>query len=539
MLVLTPSEGRYPDDADPGRTWVAPSALEPRRGEDGTPAIALAVGEDGGVLHLGLRAVARLEGEGERAAPLSGGRFRLLARTPMGAESGAWYAGGTEADAAVSRSVSLDAVESALAARAIERGEGVLEVEVELAVPGRRPAWPWIVDADTPRIRDPLRALLGSGPVAALDVEEAVVGLGREAFDWIPTVAAALPPPEEAALRRIADELRPLLFDAAEGEWTLRDHPPERLRVSLELPRAGTDTVGLRWSFTDFLAGVDDPGRHVARVSVPAPFEASHLHVVNDVPLHPEGISRVVVEARTGGPTGVVHTEFLPGGPTSGRIGFVRETHEPLELSWRTRSTFLVGGRPTTHQTEWRRGGLLAEIDVNTLGLAPIRIGADPEVFSEVARLDVRIGRGRVELDAERPERWITGRPPAPPRASVEVVLADGRRGDAIELPVPSTGLTIRPVDLGFGGTVEVELAAPEDLDRRAAYLAVQPEGGPWRTLGPGESISWPVRRATAAHEPVLGYRTLHVPRTEGGATERIVESGRRELRGARAVLEV
>ena len=152
--------------------------------------------------------------------------------------------------------------------------------------------------------------------------------------------------------------------------------------------RVETRSIGFRWSFSEFLAAQSDPQRHLVEISTPAPFAAADLSVVNDLPLSPSGVRSIAFEARTGGPTGIVRHEFLPGQGSAARLRFVRETFEELRIEWRVRLSVVTAGGPLVETTDYRPSGQLIELNAASLRITALRFVAEPDVFDHVTALD-------------------------------------------------------------------------------------------------------------------------------------------------------
>lgn len=538
LLLLGSGDDGFSDDSDPRLRHRLPVALQPVAGPDGTPEALLARTPEGGFLQLRLDAVWPPLAEHERRVAPSTGRFRLQWRTPTAAAESGWQDAVVGGQALVDRALALSPAETAIAERLVPGGAELLEVEVELVVEGRLPRFPWLARVAGPSLQSLVLARLGEGPRTWADVEDAFDGLSMDAFEWFPLEPAALPPPPDEALRALARHAAPYLLAREDERFVAAPSVPARLDLDLGVARAGTRRLGLRWSFSEFLAAQPDPTKHLVRIDGPAPFEAAVVQLVNDVPLAEGGIRSIEVEIATGGPSGRVSHRFEPGQPSAARLTTIREGHEPLALKWRARAIVVVGGRPTQIDTDVRACGQSIRIDEEALGLRPLRLVADAVAFEHVEAIEVALPRTTVRLTAAAPEAWVVGRTP-PAAVEVAVVLAEGTRASLGTLALGPRGLVIGPAELGVGAAATVSVRPPADLAARAAYLAVQVEGGPWRTLEPGGALAWSVRLPTRAHAPQLRYRTRHVPRGPDGRTAPIVESPWRPAEGATVEVEV
>ena len=531
MLVLVEGGDSYPDNSDAGVHYRLPSGLAPVTAEGGAPEVTLSRGQGAGLLQLRLAPVWPALGAGERRVNFAQGRFRLLMTTPSSTEHGEWRSTPIGGETVVDRAVSLNAVEAAMARRLGEGGGEVVEVEVELEFNGFAPVFDWQVQCDGELVGRALAALLGSSPVAWDNVEAAFLGLGRELFEWHPLEPAALPPPTDAALRAIAHHAKPFLLEAADGGWRVCAPASPRLALSLAVPYMSSKTFGMRWSFSGFLAAQPDPQRHLIDIAIPAPLEAATMLVVNDVPLAVGGMERIDVEVRTGGPSGRVNCAFLPGQPGAARLSFVRETFEDLDLSWRARVTVATARGPAVVETPSAKTGLMLELNAGNVGLTPLHFQVAPEVFAHAASIEIVVGARTLALTAAKPDSWVVGRTP-PATCPVTAVSSSGQRTPLGEFPVAG-GMTIDAASLGVGELASIVFRAPADLASRAAYLALQVENGPWRSLEAGAEMDWPVRRPSRIEPLVLRYRTRHVPRLATGATGPIAESGWKTAEGA------
>lgn len=538
MLVLTSVEGRYPDDADPAIRYRLPTGLAPLAGPDGTPQAVLTRGEDGGLLHLRLGATWPAFATGERPVPFAAARFRLLLQSPTARENGRWWSTSLAGDAIVDRSVSLDAAEAAIARHLGQRGSDLVNVEVELTLSGLSPSFPWLASVGLATLHDRIAALLRVTPATWEDVEAAFLGLAEDTFDWHPLEPRAIAPPIDEALLAIAHYAAATLLTPTDGGWRLSTGGPTRLDINLAQPRMQSRTIGLRWSFADFLAAQRDPSKHVIDVAVPAPFVAADLSVVNDVPLAASGVRSISFDAQTGGPTGRLHHEFLPGEPGAVRLRFVRQTTDPLSILWRTRATIVTGSGPAVIESPERHAGLMIDVDADSLGVKPLRFAAARDLFDYVVAVAVTIGSRTLTLTAAAPEAWAIGREP-PASAAVTVTLPSGATHSLGDMAVGSSGLTIEASALGIGEVAPVALRAPANLADQAAYLAVEVDGFPWRTLDAGSELQLPVRRPTRIEAPKVRYRTRVVARGTDGATRPMAESTWREATGDVISIEV
>lgn len=522
----------YPDDADPRRRWRPPVALAPLAAPDGTPQVLLGYGGDGGLLHLRLAAIwpAPLR-VGERPVPIAWGRFRLLLRSPSALESGQWWPTPIDGAAIVNRSVSLAPADAAIARRLSARGEEVVEVEVELGIEGLAPVFPWLASVPTATLRERVAALLGSQPVGWDEVEAAFLGLAEDTFTWHPLAPAAIRPPRDDALRAIAHHVAPLMLSSAAEGWTLRADGPERLAIDLRVARRQSRRIALRWSLSAFLDAQPDRARHLVDITAAAPFEAAPLGIVNDLPLAAGGIREIVVEVRSGGPSGLLTHTFRPGEPGAVQLRFVRATFETLDLQWRARYIVSTAAGPLVGATEFRPGTPLIEINAAALGLNALRIAAEPDLLTPLASLEVTIGARTLVLTSAAPLAWAVGRQP-PPSVSATAVLRSGDRVVLGDFTLGALGLVFGSAALGIGDPLAVILRAPADLPQRAAYLAVQVDGHGWRSVDPGATVPVVLRRPNRWQAPLLRYRTRHVPRAADGTTSAVVESAWRDASG-------
>ncbi len=536
MLVIDPFGESFGDHADELVRYRLPERLTAVSDAAGVPQILLSRGESGGVLQIRLRAEWPQLGLNERAAPVAESRFRLLTHSPSSENAQSpWHDSLIAGDILVDRSISLSAVEAAIAKRLGVSGGELVDVEVEASVRGFLPVYPWTASAPGVELCNTLRALLGSEPVPWRRVEEAFLSLALDDFVWRAAEPAAIPAPR-SSLIALAHHATPHLFTRQADGWVLRDDPPERLRLNLQVPAVGTHSFGLRWSFSRFLDEQPDPSKHIVDVSVPAPLEAAELVVVNDLPLSAQGVSRIEVEVRTGGPTGRVRHTFLPGQPSAARLRFVRETFEDLALEWRAKITVVTSAGVGVVESPTVKCGLSIRIRPDDLGLTPVRISAEPEVFEHAQAIECVVATRRVTLDARAPEAWLVGRNP-PPDVEVIAIPKTGEPVSLGRLPLASE-LNVSPATLGVGETVSVPLRLSSAVPP-VAYVAVQVEGGPWRTLDEGASIEWPVRRTSRLSPPRLRYRTRHVAKASNGSTSPMAESAWREAEGAAVAVEI
>ncbi|PSN12138.1 hypothetical protein C7271_23830 [filamentous cyanobacterium CCP5] len=335
----------------------------------------------------------------------------------------------------------------------------------------------------------------------------------------------------------LIQQLAPRLLTGEGGGWRLADDVPATLSTSLQLPHLQTQTLGLRWSWSDFLAGQPDPGRHLIEIQVPEPFAAANLYIVNDLPLHPSGLASLTVEVLTGGPSGQLHHEFRLDQPSSARLSFIRETYEELSLRWRAKAIVMTAQGPTQVVTDWQSSSQMIELTTATIGLTPLRFTAVPEIFDHVSAVEMQIGRRRLILTADNPEAWAVGRS-QPATVAVSVQLPGGKESLG-DLDLGPGGLTVDLADLGVGAMAPVTLHPPANLQDRVAYLAVQVEQGPWRTIAPDTELSWPMRWQNRFSPPSLTYYTRHVPRTESGRTQIITEPATHQGSGRRIEIEI
>jgi hypothetical protein len=180
----------------------------------------------------------------------------------------------------------------------------------------------------------------------------------------------------------------------------------------------------------------------------------------------------------------------------------------------------------------------MIDVDAASLGITPLRFAAARDLFDYVVSAAVTVGSRTLTLTAAAPEAWAIGREP-PASAAVSVTLQSGTVHSLGDMTVGPAGLTIEASALGIGDVAPVILRPPADLLNRAAYLAVQVDGYPWRTIEAGAEIRLPVRRPTRLEAPRLRYRTRIVARGPNGATRAIDESGWRDATGDVIPIEV
>jgi len=539
MLVLDRRGDAYPDDGDDTLRYRLPVGLKPLPGPDGVPQAVVARSQSGGLLQLRLGALWPPLGPGERRATFADAQFQLRLRTPTGEhQNGDWHRAAMAGDQLVDRSLSLDPVEAAIARRLVLGGNEVVEIDVALHVRGLTPTYPWLVRGDTEMLLARIDALLESTTASWEAVEEAFLGLSPDTFTWYPLESGAVPLPPDAALAAIARHATPRLFESTDHGWVLRAGGPPHTDISLAVAQVATESVGLRWSFSEFLQTASDPTAHLVDISTPAPFEAADLHVVNDVPLDVRAVSNVSVEVATGGPTGIVRHQFRPNAPAAARLRFVLETFDDLDLRWRARATVSTSRGPATLDANGHTSELMLQITPATFGINVLRFAATNDVFDHIAALLITIGSRTLELTAASPDAWAVGRA-VPAAVEVAARLPNGTEASMGDFPVGHGGLTLDAADLGVAETVYLPIRTADDVAARAAYVAVQVEGGPWRTVDPGAELVWPVRRNNRFESPALRYRTRHVPLTAGGATLPIVESAWRDGGGDAVVLNI
>jgi len=530
MLLLGRVEDGYRDDANTTIRYRLPKALRPIPGADGTPQAVLSRSPDGGLLHLRLGAEWPALGPDDRTVQFESGRFRLLLQTPAATEHGDWRPTPIAGDTLVERSVSLTPAEVAIARHLGSQADDLVDVEVELTVRGLAPSFPWLVSVATDALKPRIAALLKT-PATWEAVEAAFLGLAEDTFTWYPLAAGAMRPPLDQALLAVARGAASTLLAATPSGWVVADSPPARIDLNLQVAGTATERVGYRWSFSDFLAAQTDTSRFLVDVAVPAPFAAADVSIVNDTPLSQDGVRSIAIEVRTGGPTGLVHHEFLPGQPAATRLRFVRETFEDLHLQWGGRCTVMTANGPVVNQLDFRPCDQLVELNPAALKLAVLRFAADLSVFDHLGSVEIGIGARTIALNRAAPEAWAVGRQ-APAAVMVSAVLASGQRQPLGSVPVDPLGTIIDGTTIGAGEVAQVTLRPPADLAQRAAYVAVQPEGRSWRTLEPGSTISIPVRRESRVEPPRLRYRTRVVPRRADGTTGVMTESTLREAAG-------
>lgn len=470
----------------------------------------------------------------DRRVPFVSGRFRLLLQTPTAKDAGQWWPTPIVGDAIVDRSVSLSPVEAAIAGHLGRNTGELVDVEVESRVQGLSPAFPWLVSAKAGALKPRIAALLPPAAASWDDVEAAFLGLTADTFTWHPLKAGAMRPPLDQALRAIAHHAAPMLMTATTDGWVMSNDEPSRLDISLDVPGVQAETVGYRWSFSQFLASQPDPKRHLVDLAIAGPFAASVISIANDMPLAADGIRSVIVEVKTGGPTGMLHHEFLPGEPSVARLKFVTETFDETTAQWRARFTVMTANGPVVEATDFRAAGQTIEVNTATLGLHALRFAADANVFDHVAAVEVLIGSRAITLTRSAPVAWAVGRRP-PASAAITAVLPAGTRHAIGTLPIGRLGLTIDLAMLGIGESAAVTLEAPADRQPRVVYLGVQVDGQPWRTLDAGSRILVRTRRQGRWQQPQVKYRTRSV---QTDAASGLVETGWRNASGDTVIVE-
>jgi hypothetical protein len=523
MLILTEHDGTFPDDTNPEIRYCLPTGLAPAPADGQDYQVVLSRGQGSGLLQLRLVPIWPELGPHDRRVPFSSGRFRLVMRTPVSTDAGEWWPARLADDVVVDRSVSLNAAEAAIARRLGEGGGEVVDVEVELTLTGVGPVFPWLVQVNGETLRRTIAALIGPSAATWDQVESAFLGVSREVFQWHPLQPAAMPPAVDGALRAIAHHARPFLLEHSAAGWLVKAAVPERLSFSLAVPYLDSRSFGLRWRFSEFLKAQPDPKKYLLDLTVPAPLQGASLLITNDVPLAPDGIRRIEVEVKTGGPSGRVTHIFLPGKPSSVRVAFVRETFEDLDLEWRAILTVQTAKGPAVVEAPGGKTGLSLNLTMEKIGLVILRFRTIPEVLAHIASVEITVGTRTLVLTSQTPEGWVVGRN-APLTCQVSAVKVGGSKMLLGEFPIDG-GLTVDSTMLGVGEITSVVFRPMTNLATHVAYLALQVEGGPWRSLDFGAELNWPVRRANRLELPRLRYRTRYVPRLAGGTTGPLIES--------------
>ena len=524
MLVLGEAGSDLRDHVDPLIRYRLPTGLTPVSGPDGHPQIAIARGQGSGLLQVRLALDWPSLALNERRVPFSKGRFRLKMQTPSSQEAGDWRPTTLTGDGIVDRSVSLTAAEAAIARRLGQSGGELVDVEVELALSGFGPMYPWLVQADGELLTRTLAALGGSATVQWEVIEASFLGLGKELFQWHPLEPGAIPPPLDGALRAIAHLARPSLFESAEGGWRIRSATPALLSLNLKVPWLTTRDVGLDWRLSAFIAAQPDPSRYLLDLTIPAPLQGASLFIANDVPLASGGIQRLEVEVKTGGPTGRVNHVFLPGEPSAVTIPFVRQTFEDLDLAWNAKLLVMTSRGPAMVETPDVRTDLAIALTLENVGLVALHFRVAAEVFAHVVSIEIIVGARVLVLTAQKPDDWVVGHT-TPATCTVSATPPGGTKTLLGAIPLQQA-LLIDAGLLRVGELTPILFRAPASLATLAAYLAIQVEGGSWRTLDAGGEISWPFRQTSCLEVPQVRYKTRHVPRLATGGTGVITESG-------------
>ena len=519
MLVLKAINGAYPDDRDLTLSYRLPTGLSPLPGIDNLPQAFFARSLQGGLMHLQLGLIWPELEINERQILFSAGRFRFQLKTPNSLNHGSWQPIAITRNILAVCNLLFNPTEAAIAHQLSNQGENLVDVEVELTFQGFTPTYPWLVNTETSTLKPLLASLLGSASVTWKAIETAFQELPSHAFTWHPLIPGTLPPPADEVSLLLAQQLGPLLFASDTQGWSLQEEVPPRLSTSLQIPRLQTQTMGLQWSWSNFLANQPDPSRHLIDIKVNAPFESTDLYLVNDLPLHPNGLMSLTVEIQTGGPTGQLHHEFRPNEPGAARLTFIRETFEELNLRWRAKAAVMTSQGPTVIQTDWRQTNPIIELTPTSVGLHPLKFTVDPVVFEYISKLNVQIGRRLITLTSDHSEAWAIGRS-VPATVEISTLQADGTKGNLGAVPITSHGLNLGLAELGVGAVVPIILRPPADLNHRAAYLAVQIDQGPWHTVEPDTELTWSARQKTHVHPPEITYRTRYVPRSPSGQTQ-------------------
>ncbi len=514
MLVLVDDDGGFPDDEDPTRRYRAPTGLVPVVPPGRPPDVALVTDPDGGVLTLRLMAAWPALAAHERRVPLADGRVRVVTRG-LGVDGvGAWGPAHLGSGLLVDRRLSLTPADAHVLRNSLRAGASAVDVEVEVGIRGRTPSLPWVVRASGPGMADALRALVLDAAVTWSRLVDAFAALGGDMLTLHPLEAGAITPPADTTFAMIlAASARDTLVSRTDQGWIIRSDPPPEVDLSLAVPTLAVRTSRLQWSFSTFLVSADDPTAHVTDVISSQPLHATDLHVINEAPLAPDGIRRIDLDVTTRGPTGNLSCHFAPGEPDAARLRFVGVAGRDDGLTWRTRTTVDVDGRPVVLQGDPRPTGLLLRITPKSLGLDPVLVSVEESVLATVASVRVTLGTRTLLLDATRHGAWVIGRK-SPATANIVLVDTDGTSHDLGEVPVLDGSVTVTATLAGIGIPATVRLA-PADWGG-VAYLAIQVEGAGWRTVEAGGGLSWQVRRRHRAAPPSVRYRTRHVPRVDG-----------------------
>jgi hypothetical protein len=547
VLVLVGSRGAFPDHLDQRVAHVLPDGLALadllvlRYAGDGDAA-------DGGLLRLRLIPTLPV-GSGREVRPVAfeAGRARLRMRLPgdPDALAGRWEPLAIPGGDILIPAVTLTSHEAQVVQALAEGGGAVVEVEVELRYRGVHPGLPWLATPGA-ALHEELARRLAPEPVPASLVRAVVAGLPAETWAMRALVAGAPAPDPDALADALTARVLDAWFEPVEaadegieeeedrvatsderrvvGGSGARDGflgavPLHRLRAEpavtgpwdLAVLRTEARTHRLTWSLGDAVAALpaEVRARAFPRVIVASLVAADTVHVVNGLPVTPDGVRAISVELGFLGASGLPEhaTLTFDGSRSVQRVALPRFAGRDPRLRRRIDLTVAStdGGWPRRLRgTEAAVAGAVVEVSAATAGVDVVRIDARPDVFSHADALDVAITRSAaatagpppaaarvgdagdgpllatVRLDAAVPGLWLALPGVAPhERLEARVTAHAGDRTLALA-PRP----LIRPslvVTAGELEPVEPDVVRFELADERIVFAAVTvrpPEGG-------------------------------------------------------------
>jgi len=525
MLELSYTSATLLDDENSNIRYKLPIALQPLTNTDGLPQALITRTNKSGMLLLRLGAVWPVIGTNELITPFSGGQFRLFLHTPSGNESGRWHPIYPDDNELINSSIKLDLIEATIARRLGLTSSDIVDIEVELYITGRLPVYPWLVRADYRIIRQRLAALLDNIPASQEELTNAFLGLDSTLFEWHALETGTIPLPHDEALQIIAHYAKDLLFNQTNNGWEFKtETPQEHIDISLNTARIGKRIHTLTWSFSEFLANQASPDKHLIDVTTPAPFEAAKIRIINNLPLHKNGIRKISIEVQTGGPSGRLKYSFEPGTESIASLDFIRETFDDLSIKWRARITVLTSSGPRIVETDWSKSDMHIEIDNKSTGLYALKFSAVQSVFTHISEIILRIGSRTIILNQDKNEGWAVGSK-VPDSLPVSVKLTTGETVKAGVMHPDKHGLTITESDIGAGEVIPVSIKTTTDSFFHNAYVAVQVKGAHWHTMEQDTVLSHPVRQINRFILPDIEYRVRHVKKDVNGKTHIMTET--------------
>ena len=350
-----------------------------------------------------------------REAGFESARFRLRFRSLREGQSdelGEWHRLSVASRELVAPAISLNSHETNFLETLLADGLNPVEIDFDLRYSGLVRGMPWLVSAQTVKLRSLLLPSLPAGPVRADQVAAAFLSLPQAEADPLQyhALERGVPmPSRDAILAETAVRSLETLFERSPGSdefapvtYLLRseDTCPPAMSWDLLPARKEMHNHAVSWAVGPFVQNIDTEekrNRIFPSITNVSPFSQVEIHVINRVPYDPHFLTKAAIDLRYTGAAGVpeVRSFSFNGAADVQTFRTFFQTASTFQLNYRLTTTLAPPGGigwPVVRKGEFIPAkGLVVEINREATGLDFVEVECEPDVFTKAGSILVML----------------------------------------------------------------------------------------------------------------------------------------------------